>query len=37
MKSSPSNPPTVTVHVPIVFAIRGGRKQIISESVRLQT
>lgn len=32
MTSSASNPATVTVHVPMAFAVRGGRKQIISES-----
>ena len=32
MRSSISNPVTVTVHVPMAFAIRGGRKQIFSES-----
>lgn len=32
MTSSASNRATVTVHVPMVFAIRGGRKQIISKS-----
>jgi hypothetical protein len=26
-------PPTVTVHVPMTFAIRGSRKAIISEAV----
>lgn len=31
MKSSAGNPATVTVHVPMAFAVRGGRKQIISE------
>lgn len=31
MRSPATNPPTVTVHVPMTFAIRGGRKQIISE------
>jgi hypothetical protein len=32
MRSSASNPTNVTVHVPLAFVIRGGRKQIISES-----
>lgn len=32
MTSSASAPTTVTVHVPMAFAVRGGRKQIISES-----
>src|SRR4029077_21287432 len=31
MRASATKPPTVTVHVPISFVIRGGRKQIISE------
>jgi hypothetical protein len=31
MTSSANNPATLTVHVPMAFAIRGGRKQIISE------
>ncbi len=32
MRSSAGNPTTVTLRVPMAFAIRGGRKQIISES-----
>jgi hypothetical protein len=35
MKPSAKNAATITVHVPMTFAIRGGRKAIISEALRV--
>jgi hypothetical protein len=32
MKSATKDAATVTVHVPLAFAVRGGRKQIISDA-----